>query len=159
MIIGIDPGLSGGVAMLSDLGQFIHGIRMPVLKVQGKRKVIDLMDLDGWVSAQRPSGLDGVLKQTVVEQVSSMPGQGVASTFSFGMAAGAVEAWALSLPGGTHYVTPSVWKKRMNLSSSKQASLDKARTAFGDHELWKVKANDGIAEAALIGLYWIQHVR
>lgn len=159
MIIGIDPGITGGVAMLSDDGEFLGGIRMPVLKATAKRKVVDLSALDSWVSYVRPGGMAGVLKMTVVEQVNSMKGQGVASTFTFGLATGAVEAWAVSVPGGTYWVTPAVWKKAMGLDKDKQASLDKARLSFGAHPLWEVKANDGVAEAALIALYWQRHVR
>ena len=35
-------------------------------------------------------------------------------------------------------------------------SLDLARLKFGDSDLWNVKSNDGIAEAALLTLYWIE---
>jgi hypothetical protein len=53
-----------------------------------------------------------------------------------------------------NWVTPQKWKKHFSLSSDKAASLDRARLEFGASSLWTVKANDGIAEAALIALYW-----
>jgi crossover junction endodeoxyribonuclease RuvC len=152
-MIGVDPGAGGGVAMLSDSGEFLGGIRMPVLQATPKVKVVDLSALDQWMRDTRPVGTSGVLKGCVIEQVSAMPRQGVSSAFSFGRVTGAVEAWAAAM-GRTHWVTPAVWKKALNLTSDKQASLDKARLEFGRSDLWTVKANDGIAEAALIALYW-----
>ena len=41
-------------------------------------------------------------------------------------------------------------------SDVKKESLDLARLKFGDSNLWNVKSNDGIAEAALLTLYWIE---
>ena len=55
-----------------------------------------------------------------------------------------------------YYVSPSVWKKAFGLSSSKQASLDLAKLKFGNDKIWDIKSNDGIAEAALISLFWIE---
>ena len=42
----------------------------------------------------------------------------------------------------------------MGLSSDKQASMDACKLHFEENRLWDVKANDGIAEAALIALWW-----
>ena len=47
----------------------------------------------------------------------------------------------------------------MKLSSDKQQSLDMARIKFGENEMWNVKANDGIAEAALLCLLYLDKYR
>lgn len=156
MIIGIDPGQSGGLAMVSQGGELISGIRMAVLG-HGKRKLVDTSAIDDWLRSGRPLGAEGALKGVVIEQVSSMPGQGVASTFNFGRHVGSVEGWALTAGAPTHWVTPQKWKKSFGLTSDKRASLDRARLEFGDDPMWKTLANDGIAEAGLIALHWLRY--
>ncbi len=154
MIVGIDPGATGGVAAIDKSGRFVGGIRMPVVKVTPKRKVVRTAAFAAMIATARHHRQDEIIDLIVIEQVNSMPGQGVASSFTFGQMAGAVEAWAVGTGRPVEWVTPAVWKKAMNLGKSKQESLDKARVSFGDDPLWGVKANDGIAEAALIALYW-----
>ena len=96
-VIGIDPGLSGGIAILQEkrvLGLF----DMPVMS-EGKKNKRQLN------SAQ----LVNILKENietkdeiavVVEQVNAMPGQGVTSMFNFGQTFGAIKGVcaALKLP-------------------------------------------------------------
>lgn len=146
MIIGIDPGKSGGVALIDEDRKIIDCLRMPTVR-HGKRDLVDVMRLNKRFGMHK---VDAV----VIEQVSAMPGQGVTSMFNFGRHVGAVEGWALSIGCPVHWVTPAVWKKTFGLSRDKRASLDRARLEFGDHKLWDVLANDGIAEAALIALWW-----
>lgn len=148
MIIGIDPGKSGGVAGLTATGGFSFGFRMPVVK-HGKRDLVNTGELNHYAGDLYP-------ERIVIEQVSAMPGQGVTSMFNFGRHTGAVEGWALSTGRPVSWVTPQVWKKHFGLSKDKRASLDRARLEFGDSDLWKVLANDGIAEAALIALWWLR---
>jgi hypothetical protein len=152
MLIGCDPGRTGGIAVLDHLGRLVDGIRMPVL-THGRREIVDIKLVDQFVR-ENAGVLRGQQHPVVIEQVSSRPGQGVASTFNFGRHTGAVEGWAVSRGGPVNWVTPQKWKKYFSLSSDKAASLDRARLEFGASSLWTVKANDGIAEAALIALYW-----
>ena len=152
MIVGIDPGKSGGVAVLDDTGAFVGGIRTPLLQ-HGKRDLVDIRWIGSWVDNSHPDRVSNV----VLEQVSAMPGQGVTSMFNFGRHTGAVEAYALSLGVPVTWVTPQKWKGYFNLSKDKMASLDRARLEFGDHALWRIKANDGIAEAALIALWSLRN--
>ena len=51
---------------------------------------------------------------------------------------------------------PAIWKKSMGLGPSKKESLDLARLKFGESDLWNIKSNDGIAEAALLTLFWLE---
>ena len=89
-----------------------------------------------------------------IEDVHSMPRQGVASAFKFGRAFGTV----IGVVGGAgipiNYVTPGKWKRALGLSSDKTACRRRAQ------ELWPQQAHlfarvkdDGRAEAALIALY------
>lgn len=143
--IGCDPGFTGGIAAIAPDGKFLSGIRTPIFK-SGNRKLIDGNALDNWAA-------DFEIEHVTIEAPNSMPRQGLQSTFNFGRACGAVECWAVTIGCPVTLVTPSVWKRALNLSSDKQASLDKARLIFGVNELWSVKANEGIAESALIATW------
>ena len=93
---------------------------------------------------------------SVIEKVHAMPRQGVTSSFQFGRSYGAIEGLCQILSSRIDYVAPVVWKKAMGLDSSKQASLDLARMKFGESNLWQKKSNEGIAEAALLCLFWLE---
>jgi hypothetical protein len=147
-IIGIDPGLTGGFAFVTRDGSFMHGGRMPILTV-GKRKMVDTFKLSEFFDVG-----DGSLSPIVIEANNSMPRQGLQSTFNFGRHSGAVEGWAVSTGNPLKLVTASQWKKHFGLSSDKRASMDRAALEFGRQPLWDVLANNGIAEAALIALWW-----
>jgi crossover junction endodeoxyribonuclease RuvC len=87
--------------------------------------------------------------EVAIELVGSMPKQGVASTFKFGMAYGATIALAERTRCPFHFVTPRVWKKALALDSDKKRSLSVARELWPTAPLARVKDN-GRAEALLI---------
>lgn len=157
LVMGLDPGHKGGLSLVDSVTRrFVAGTRLPYRELIKGRPVLDVHELNRWlevVSVPRPFRI-------VIEQVNSMPAQGVASTFTFGRHAGALEVWATMLDAPMRWVTPAVWKKRMGLPSGAGKAgpiMDAARGAFGDNPLWNVKANDGIAEAALLALYELRH--
>jgi len=126
-IIGIDPGLSGAIAVLDDLKIF-DLFDMPIMP-EGKKNKNQLN------SAQ----LVNIIKRhihtnstfVIVEQVSAMPGQGVTSMFNFGQTFGAIKGICASLNLPIFYVRPAKWKKHFDLiNASKDASRTKAIEAF-----------------------------
>ena len=150
MIIGFDPGKSGGIAALdANSGAYIDGIRTPILK-HGKRDVVDTAAINDFI--RRVSSDD--ISDIVIEAVHAMPAQGVTSMFNFGRHTGSIEGWAVATGKPVVWVTPQKWKKHFGLSRDKRASLDRARLDFGAERLWEVLANDGIAEAALIARWF-----
>ena len=123
-ILGIDPGLSGAIAILED--KKVVGIfDMPVM-AEGKKNKRQLN------SAQ----LVNIIKENignndetavVVEQVNAMPGQGVTSMFNFGQTFGAIKGVCAALELPIFFVRPSKWKKHFELiNSSKDSSRTKA---------------------------------
>ena len=121
-IIGIDPGLSGAIAILENK-KVLNIFDMPVM-AEGKKKrqlnSAQLVDLLKKIVTEK----DEIY--VVVEQVNAMPGQGVTSMFNFGQTFGAIKGVcaALSLP--IFFVRPSKWKKYFELiNSSKDASRTK----------------------------------
>ena len=120
-IIGIDPGLSGAIAVLDDLKIF-DLFDMPIMP-EGKKNKNQLN------SAQ----LVNIIKRhihtnstfVIVEQVSAMPGQGVTSMFNFGQTFGAIKGISATLKLPIFFVRPSKWKKHFELIN---ASKDSSRT-------------------------------
>ena len=127
-VIGIDPGLSGAIAILED-GKVQNIFDMPVM-AEGKKNKRQLN------SAQ----LVNIIKENtkineeilvVVEQVNAMPGQGVTSMFNFGQTFGAIKGVCAALKLPIFFVRPSKWKKHFELiNSSKDASRTKVLEMF-----------------------------
>lgn len=142
MIVGIDPGLSGAIAWLDDDGTLLAACDMPV--VDGHVNYVDL----GRLLAAAPD-------VAVVEKVHSMPGQGVASTFKFGQAYGAVLGCLGALQVPVEHVTPSKWKRAHRLiGRDKDASRAVAIDRWPDRaELFRRKKDHGRADAALIAAW------
>jgi len=122
-IIGIDPGLSGGIAVLEN-NKVIDMFDMPVMS-EGKKNKRQLN------SAQLVKLIKDNIQTdeeiaVVVEQVNAMPGQGVTSMFNFGQTFGAIKGVCAALELPIFFVRPSKWKKYFELiNSSKDASRTK----------------------------------
>ena len=152
-IIGIDPGLSGGIAILDDLT--IYDIfDMPVMS-EGKKNKNQLN------SAQLVNIINKhVLKKentfVIVEQVSAMPGQGVTSMFNFGQTFGSIKGICAALGLPIFYVRPAKWKKHFELiNSSKDASRTKVIEMYPSISSRLAKKKDvNKAEAILIARYF-----
>ena len=123
-IIGIDPGLSGAIAILEN-NKVLNIFDMPVMS-EGKKNKRQLN------SALLVSLLKENIGQSeevsiVVEQVNAMPGQGVTSMFNFGQTIGAIKGVCAALELPIFFVRPSKWKKYFELiNSSKDSSRTKA---------------------------------
>ena len=122
IIIGIDPGLSGAIAILDDK-KVLSIFEMPVM-AEGKKNKRQLN------SAQLVNIIRENIKKNeeavvVVEQVNAMPGQGVTSMFNFGQTFGAIKGVCAALNLSIFFVRPSKWKKHFELINS---SKDSSRT-------------------------------
>ena len=151
IILGIDPGSSGGIAIIENkinaLPKIIFASKMSVITLFGK-KVVDVQKVSSYLKQYN-------IDVSIIEKVHAMPRQGVTSSFQFGRSFGGIEALCYLYTKRVDYVAPVIWKKNLGLGASKQDSLDLARLKFGNLEYWNLKSNDGIAEAALLALFWI----
>ena len=123
-IIGIDPGLSGAIAILENK-KVLKIFDMPVMS-EGKKNKRQLNSAQ-LVNIVKENINNNEEIAVVVEQVNAMPGQGVTSMFNFGQTFGAIKGVcaALSLP--IYFVRPSKWKKHFELiNSAKDSSRTKA---------------------------------
>jgi len=123
-IIGIDPGLSGGIAILKN-NKVLNIFDMPVMP-EGKKNKRQLNSAM-LVTLIKENIRDDEEAIVVVEQVNAMPGQGVTSMFNFGQTFGAIKGVCAALELPIFLVRPTKWKKHFELiNSSKDSSRTKA---------------------------------
>ncbi len=152
-IIGIDPGLSGAIAILDDLN--ISDIfDMPVMS-EGKKNKNQLNSAQ-LVNIIKKNILTDKETIVIVEQVSAMPGQGVTSMFNFGQTFGAIKGICASLNLPIFFVRPAKWKKHFDLiNSSKDASRTKVIEMYPSiSERLSKKKDVNKADAILIARYF-----
>lgn len=147
LVIGIDPGLSGAISILDPAGDMVSVTDLPIIRD------LKLAWVDGGaLQSIILDALGGRTARAIVERVSSMPGQGIASSFQFGVGFGSILSVLQTLHISIEFVTAAVWKRSYGLSKDKHASLHKARLTFPTAELHLAK-HDGRAEALLIARY------
>ena len=153
LTIGIDPGLSGALAILASDGSVELLLDLPIVRDRS------LAWVDGNALQSMILGaLQGRTAVALVERVSAMPGQGIASSFQFGVGFGSLLGVLQALHIRIEFVTAAVWKRSYGLSKDKHASLHKARLLFPSAELHLAK-HDGRAEALLIAHYALARSR
>ena len=121
-IVGIDPGLSGAIAILKE-NKVLGIFNMPVM-AEGKKNKKQLNSAQ-LVNIIKDNINDKEEIAVVVEQVNAMPGQGVTSMFNFGQTFGAIKGVCAALKLPIFFVRPSKWKKHFELINS---SKDSSRT-------------------------------
>ena len=156
-ILGIDPGLSGALALYDPEKPHVAVMDMPTLTIETngkKRKRVDLYQLaqffDMWA---------GEISQAIIEDPRSMPNDGAVQAFKFGHCCGVVQAMTaahfipMSLP------SPRLWKQRMRLTADKDASrLLASQTLPAFAGQWPLVKHDGRAEAVLLAVYGARFV-
>lgn len=159
-ILSADPGQTGGLVLIESLQgdkylQIVKVMMMPMTEAKSKNRV-DVEKIFDFV-ADIPIGY------CILENVHSMPRQGVASAFQFGRSFGSLEgAMAEISPGPIKYLEPGVWKGKMGLSGKdKEQARMRASRLFGPNSMevyWPLKKHEGIAEAALMTYHWQTNV-
>lgn len=142
-LIGIDPGKSGGLAVIGTCGTIVQ--KMPETDA-------DLLD---WLKMARGMG------ETVafVEKVHSSPQMGVVSAFKFGQSVGTIRMAVLALGIRLEYVTPQKWQKELGLivkgrglghgdTDKKNRNKARAQELYPD-----INITHAIADALLIAEY------
>ena len=152
-IIGIDPGLTGAVAVLPE-GRFydtpVASVKKGGKKVYLVAEMVAALESFGYDAAGLPRG------HAYIEDVHSMPGQGVSSSFSFGRGFGLWEGIVAALGIPYTLVSPVRWKRAMmdGMGKEKGASRVRAGQLFPQlaDQLNRVK-DHGRADALLIAEY------
>jgi crossover junction endodeoxyribonuclease RuvC len=150
MHIGIDPGLTGALALLSDVGALVALHDTPVISLKTSRGLRREYDVPGLLTLLKPYA--GSQVHVILEESQPMPGQGVRSMFTIGLGFG---VWlgvlaALNMPYTR--VRPAVWKRALGLGKDKEQARLKAMQLFPTAALRR-KQDHGRAEALLLAWY------
>jgi len=148
-VLGIDPGVSGALA-------FYY--------VQERRvAVYDMPLVDGDVNPHEFTRLV-MLHQpdvAIIEKVHPMPREGVSSVWRFAAAYTTARVSVMLLNIQLITVSPSHWKKVMNVAggkAGKEQCLEAAIRLFpGNAAAFSRKKDHGRAEAALLAIYQSNH--
>ena len=144
LYVGIDPGaISGAWGMVDHHGKYWSCGDIPHEDGRIKARMF---------KAELVQAIDRQDAIICVEDVHSWSGQGVASSFKFGRAVGAIDAIADVMFGVWHIVSPQRWKKAMGVTQNKNSSLELARKLWPNAPLARMK-DHGRAEALLIAEY------
>jgi crossover junction endodeoxyribonuclease RuvC len=149
-IAGIDPGVHGGIAVISVTNGtapvLLDAIDIPIVGSGAKQRV-DAIAVRKWLVLHQPT-------HAAVERGQALPRQGASSGFLYGRACGALEATVASLEIPMLFVEPSVWKRRLHLrGKDKEGARQLALQLFPHaHHLLARKKDHGRSEAALLAL-------
>lgn len=148
-VLGIDPGCSGALVLITEQGSYIDHLAMPTIKV-GTKSRVNGAAVAAWI---RQYGIS----HAYLEQVGAMPGQGTASMFTFGHAAGVAEGILQGMNIPYTLVTPQAWKKSAGLiGSDKDAARSRAIQLYPGLRALDAKAKgQAIADALLIARHGI----
>lgn len=154
--IGIDPGITGAIAVLCD-DELMAVHDMPVLEVKvgktNKRQVSPqlLAQIFNDILLEYANGREC---RVILEKVGAMPGQGVTSMFNFGRSFGVVEGVTAGHGLAIAYVTPQAWQKRSGKKDGKDGARQRVMELYPKHADWfKRIKDDGRADAVLIARY------
>lgn len=145
LILGVDPGKSGALALIDEDGVLVDVHDMP--DATGAALGAHLRDL---LADHSPH----IIAAAWVELVGSRPGQGVASTFKFGANWGAILGALGALEVPVELRTPAQWKKAMRVTADKASSRQRAAEHWpSDAGRFARVKDDGRAEACLLAEY------
>jgi|TARA_B110000908_G_scaffold21653_1_gene24448 crossover junction endodeoxyribonuclease RuvC len=150
VFLGIDPGKKGALALFDPSDNSMNIMDMPTQPKLTKKGE----DTNYAMLGQLMEPPAGVLVHCMLENVWSMPREGVSSAFAFGLNNGALLMGLSVHKIPFQLVTAAKWKKYYGLSSDKGASRAMATQRFPENakEFSRVK-DDGRAEAAMLALY------
>lgn len=162
-ILGIDPGLDGGIAMMdgSRLSMELGRISIePMPTTGGTKRSVDggslCVLLRGWI-------IDKPIDHVFLERVGAMPGQGVTSMFNFGEGYGVIKGVLSALHIPYTLVSPQKWQNAIGVAKSKDtkgAAATRAAQLFPGVDFRASarcrKPHDGMVDAALIAAYGVR---
>lgn len=132
---GIDPGNTGSLVLIFEDGRIeLYDAPASIVKSGKREKTVLVPQEMGNILraahlAARREGDDSHVLHVYVEKVASMPKQGVASSFNFGMGYGMWLGVLAALQIPYTLVTPNRWKKEQMAGMGKEKSAACVRAA------------------------------
>ena len=156
--IGIDPGLSGGLAAITNGGDIVTVIPMP--RVDGSAGPLDTEAIKAWFAEAKK----GRTVCAAIERASVRPKEGIRSALTTGMNWGFLKGMLVAVGARHQEPTPQQWKKSLGLpkrpgaerKKAKQDAVVLATQLFPGINLKPGKTrvpHDGMADAVLIAEY------
>lgn len=156
--IGIDPGLSGGLALIGEDGALIQAVPMP--RLQGSSGPLDMYAIKEWFAWTKRS----YSVSAAIERVSVRPKEGIRSALTTGTNWGFIKGMLIAISARHEEPTPQQWKKELGLPKrpgserklAKQDAVVLANRLFPGIDLTpgrKRVPHDGMADAVLIAEY------
>lgn len=142
MILGIDPGVHGAAALLTDTGE-----------------VVEVFKFDGLSDDEFVLGLSRLAvtaKFCVLEKVGYIKGDGGKGSFTFGKVYGMIRGVVLASGATIHDVYPMMWQARMGCLSggNKNVTKNRAIQLFPKHHASRPHGiTHDVADALLIAEY------
>jgi crossover junction endodeoxyribonuclease RuvC len=149
LILAIDPGISGGLVVMDQLGRYVDHLLTPTIKT-GSRSKLNGAAIAAWIN-EHVDHID----HAFIELVGAMPGQGVTAMFTFGHAAGFIEGLVSGAQIPLTLVPPTTWKKYSGfVGKEKDAPRSRAVQLYPALRVLDQKGKgQAIADALFIGLY------
>ncbi len=151
MILAIDPGVTGALAVLTETGDLHVVGDLPVRTEIHRRRRTTVLD---------PVGLDQLLDlydgPIVLEKMTAQGRNGSLANFSLGQTYGIIHATCVLNSRYPVLAAPQRWKRELNLTTDKKASLAMARDRWGI-EHFPLEKHHNRAEAALLGHWYLTH--
>jgi crossover junction endodeoxyribonuclease RuvC len=162
LVVGVDPGLHGGVAFLGELG-LLHVEDMPIdiVEVNGKKRprlsfprLARLLNVHGaTMFCEEPEARPIITRDKQTGRTETRT-PGAAGMLALGITVGAVRALAAAYGMEFHSVRSGSWKKALRLGAGKDEARNRAAERFPLHAAMFARVkDDGRAESALIAAY------
>jgi crossover junction endodeoxyribonuclease RuvC len=155
MILGVDIGVTGAVAVVDKSGELVGVFDMPTLNDgPAGRRSINAVLLSEIVAKSHAT-------KAFVEHVGARPGEGAVGAFAFGRARGVCEGVLASLNIPVLFLTSPTWKRIIGIAPGREGAKDAARSEairrWPSHAgLFARVKDDGRAESALIAIAGIK---
>jgi hypothetical protein len=151
-IVGIDPGFNGGIALFED-GKCLECMVMPLYEMENGKNTIDCKFISKYL-------LNNQVKTVIIEQVHTMPGQGIASSGNFMKNFGKILGTCEALEREVIEISPQKWKKLVlrdeYAHDMKQGAIDFCLKHFPHIDLMASKRckkpHDGKSDAMCIAV-------
>lgn len=159
LILGIDPGLHGGIACTSINQTLMQVIPLPTFGKGKTKRELDPYRILEWIDS-----LDATIKLCVLEKVHAMPKQGVTSMFNFGMTYGILKGLIAARKYPLQLVTPQAWKKVILAgynTSDKSGAIKYCSVRYPHISLIPPRCrtpHDGMADSLCLAVYGLNHL-
>ena len=154
-LIGIDPGISGGITVIDKNGAIKNKYIMPIIKSAKGKNEIDIKRVVDIFENARPIKMIGIERQQAFQK------QGVSSTFKTGRGFGILEGIAAGMKIPYMIIGAKIWQKKMfegmGKSDTKQLSKIIAQRLYPNEDFRATerctKIHDGITDSLAIALF------